>query len=65
MSLITILLVILVVGVVVWAVQTYAPIPVAFKHLFSIVAIAAVVWWILVGTGILNAADMQVGCGRR
>lgn len=47
MDLITLIVVIAVVGVIVWAITTYVPMEPHFKNLIVLVAILAVALWIL------------------
>lgn len=56
MSLVLIVVVLAVVGVLVWAVVTYVPMPPAFRTLIiAITAIASVVW-VLQSSGLLHLA---------
>lgn len=47
MDLITLIIVIAVVGVIVWAVTTYLPMPPMFKNLIILIAILVVALWLL------------------
>lgn len=47
MDLITLIVVIAVVGVIVWALTTYVPMPPMFKNIIILVAILVVVLWVL------------------
>lgn len=61
MSLIGIIVVILVVGVVLWFVETYVPMPVAIKRILEAVVVLVLILWLLQVFGLLGAADIRVG----
>jgi len=46
-TLLTIVIVLAIVGVIVWAIQTYVPMPPIFKGLISVIVIIAVLLWLL------------------
>lgn len=48
MDIITILVVLIIVGVLMWLVERFVPMDATFKQLFRAVAVIAVVLWILV-----------------
>lgn len=54
MSLVTILLILLVIGVVLYIINKYIPMDENIKSLFNIVVIIFVVIWILKATGVLS-----------
>jgi hypothetical protein len=54
MSLITILLVLIVAGVLLWLVNAYIPMDGAIKKIFNIVVVIVVVIWLLKAFGLLN-----------
>lgn len=54
MSLISLILVLIVVGVLLWLVNTYIPMDAMMKRILNIVVIAAVVLWLLKAFGLLD-----------
>jgi hypothetical protein len=54
MSLITVVLTLIVVGVLLWLVNTYIPMAVSIKKILNIVVVIAVVLWLLYGFGVLG-----------
>jgi len=54
MSLITILLVLIVAGVLLWLVNAYIPMDGKIKKIFNIVVVIAVVIWLLKAFGLLS-----------
>lgn len=61
MSLIGLIVVLVVIGVILWAVNAYIPMDPAIKKLLTIVVIVVVVLWLLSTLGFLQMADIQVG----
>lgn len=55
MSLLTVLLVLIVVGVILWLVNTYIPMDGKIKMVINVVAIIFVVIWLLKAFGLLSA----------
>lgn len=55
MSILTVLVVLIVVGVLLWLVNTYVPMDAKIKQILNIVAIIFVVIWLLKAFGILAA----------
>lgn len=53
MSLITVLLVLIAVGVILWLVNTYIPMDANIKKIINIIAIILVVIWLLEALGII------------
>lgn len=47
MSLISVIIIIAVIGVIVWAINKYVPMPENFKTLLNIFAVVAVIVWVL------------------
>ena len=61
MSLLTVLLVIILVGVILWAVNTYIPMDSKIKDILNIVVVIIVVVWLLKVFGIFsNLMHIQV-----
>ena len=54
MSLVTILIVLVVAGVLLWLVNAYIPMDGKIKKIFNIVVVIAVVIWLLKAFGLLN-----------
>jgi hypothetical protein len=57
MSLISLVVTLIVVGVLLWLVNTYIPMDGKIKKILNIVVVVAVVLWLLVAFGILGHAD--------
>lgn len=55
MPLITVVLVLIVVGVLLWLVETYVPMNVTMKRIMQAVVIIAVVLWLLKVFGLLSS----------
>jgi len=54
MSLISIVIVLIIVGVLLWLVNTYIPMDGKIKTILNVVVVIAVVLWLLQGFGVLN-----------
>jgi hypothetical protein len=54
MTLISLILVLIVVGILLWAVNTYLPMDPKIKTLLNIVVVVVVIVWILQVTGLLG-----------
>lgn len=62
MPLISVVFVLIVVGVLLWLVNTYIPMDSKIKQVLNIVVLIAVVLWLLNIFGVLHAADnIRVG----
>lgn len=57
MSLVELLLVFIVAGIVLWAVNTYLPLDDKIKTLLNIVFIGMLVYWVLQQTGLLSSLN--------
>ena len=55
MSLLTVLIVLIVVGVLLWLVNTYIPMDRKIKNILNIVVVIIVVIWLLKAFGVLNS----------
>jgi len=55
MSLLTILVVLVVVGVILWLVNTYIPMDRKIKNILNVVVVIAVVIWLLKAFGLLDS----------
>ena len=61
MSLISLVVTLIVVGVLLWLVNTYIPMDGKIKKILNIVVVVAVVLWLLVAFGVLGTIhDVQV-----
>ena len=54
MSLITLIVVLVVVGVILWAVNAYIPMDAKIKQILNIVVVIAVILWLLSAFGLLD-----------
>lgn len=61
MSLIGLIVTLVIVGVVMWLVNTYIPMEATYKKLINIVVIIAVVLWLLYVFGILGHGGGNIG----
>ncbi len=62
MSIINLVIVLIVVGVLLWAVNTYIPMDRKIKSILNVVVVIAVVLWLLQAFGMLGAMDsIRVG----
>ena len=57
MSLINLIIVLLVVGVLLWLVNTYIPMDQKIKKILNIVVVIVVVLWLLQAFGVLGSLD--------
>ena len=61
MSLIHVAIALIVVGVLLWLVNTYIPMDSKIKSILNVVVVIVVVLWLLQGFGVLgNVHDMQI-----
>jgi hypothetical protein len=62
MSLITVIIVLIVVGVVLWLINTYIPMDSKIKAILNAVVVIAVILWLLQGFGVLDSlTGVRVG----
>ncbi len=57
MSLVSVLLVLIVVGVILWLVNSYIPMDRKIKNILNIVVVIVVVLWLLRAFGVLDSLD--------
>lgn len=57
MSLITIIVTLIVVGIVLWLINTYLPMDAKIKTILNIVVVIAVLLWLLQGFGVLGSLN--------
>jgi len=61
MSLISLVVTLIVVGVLLWLVNTYIPMDGKIKNILNVVVVVCVVLWLLVAFGVLNnSGDIRV-----
>lgn len=61
MSLLTAVLTLIVVGVLLWLVNTYIPMAASIKKILNILVVVAVILWLLYGFGVLgNGGDVRM-----
>ena len=61
MSLVSLVIILIVIGVLMWLVNTYIPIAPPFKQIINVVVIIGVVLWLLTVTGLLgNVGEVRV-----
>jgi hypothetical protein len=60
MSLISLIITLIVVGVLLWLVNNYIPMDGKIKSILNAVVVISVVVWLLYAFGILNRADISV-----
>jgi uncharacterized membrane protein len=56
MPLLNVVLTLVVVGVVLWLINTYIPMQGTIKKILNIVVVVAVILWLLYGFGVLNGS---------
>jgi hypothetical protein len=62
MSLISLVIVLIVVGVLLWVVNTYIPMDAKIKNILNVVVVIVVILWLLTVFGLLsNLGDIRVG----
>jgi hypothetical protein len=57
MSLITLVLVLVVVGVVLWLINSYIPMQATIKKILNVVVVIAVILWLLSAFGVIENLD--------
>ncbi len=62
MPLVSVVIVLIIIGVALWAINRYIPMDATMKHILNIVVIVVVVLWLLGLFGVLpNVANIRVG----
>ena len=56
MPLVTVVLTLVVVGVLLWLINTYIPMQSAIKSIINVIVVVAVVLWVLHGYGIISSS---------
>lgn len=57
MSLITVVITLIVVGVILWLINTYVPMDSKIKTILNVVVVIAVILWLLQGFGVIGALN--------
>lgn len=57
MPLLTVIITLIVVGILLWLVNTYIPMDAKIKKILNVVVVICVVVWLLYAFGIINRAD--------
>lgn len=57
MSLISVILTLIVVGVLLWLVNTYIPMAASIKKILNVVVVIAVILWLLYGFGVIGSGN--------
>ena len=60
MSLISVVLTLIAIGVLLWLVNTFIPMDGKIKQIINIVVVVAVVLWLLTAFGILGSGELRV-----
>jgi len=60
MSLITIVVVLVIVGVVLWLINTYIPMAASIKNILNVVVVVGVVIWLLSAFGLLSGINLKL-----
>jgi hypothetical protein len=63
MELIQLIVVLIVVGVLLWAVNTFIPMEPHIKQILNVVILIAVILWLLTIFGLLPLAHVRIGAG--
>ena len=56
MPLLTVVLTLVVVGVILWLINTYIPMQATIKKILNIVVVIVVILWLLYGFGVINSS---------
>ncbi|MBP9120144.1 MAG: hypothetical protein KBF59_04685 [Ignavibacterium sp.] len=57
MSLVTLVIVLVVVGVVLWLINSYIPMQATIKKILNVVVVIAVILWLLSAFGVIGSLD--------
>jgi len=57
MSLITLVIVLVVVGVILWLINSYIPMQATIKKILNVVVVIAVILWLLSAFGVIGSLD--------
>ena len=57
MSLVTLVIVLVVVGVILWLINSYIPMQATIKKILNVVVVIAVILWLLSAFGVIGSLD--------
>jgi len=60
MPLLNVVLTLVVVGVILWLINTYIPMQATIKRILNIVTVIVVILWLLYGFGIINGGEVHM-----
>jgi len=60
MSLISVILILIVIGILLWLINSYIPMAGSIKTIINIVVVLAVIFWLLNVFGIINVLNIRV-----
>jgi hypothetical protein len=60
MPLITIILVLLIVGVLLWLINNYIPMAGPIKAIINVIVIVCVIWWLLSAFGLVSGINFRL-----
>lgn len=60
MSLVSVVIVLIIVGVLLWLVNTYIPMDGKIKSILNVVVVIAVILWLLQGFGLLSGTGVHI-----
>jgi hypothetical protein len=60
-GLIQLVVILVVVGVILWAVNTYIPMDDKIKKIMNVAVVIAVILWLLAAFGVLPIGDIRIG----
>ncbi|MFO7613067.1 MAG: Thivi_2564 family membrane protein [Bacteroidales bacterium] len=60
MSIITIVIVLIIVGVVLWLINTYIPMASAIKTILNVVVVIVVILWLLSVFGVFDSVNLRL-----
>lgn len=60
MSLITVVVILIIVGVVLWLINTYIPMAASIKTILNVVVVIAVIIWLLSVFGLFNIGTVRL-----
>jgi hypothetical protein len=65
MSIVSVVIVLVVVGLLLWLINAYVPMAEPIKKILNVVVVIGVVLWLLSAFGVLGSVNhLNVGCGR-
>lgn len=61
MTIVQLVITLVVVGVILWAVNTYIPMDAKIKQILNVVVVIAIILWLLSVFGVLPMASIRIG----